>query len=69
MRDTYFWYQNCHFKQKKYNTKTDEIENEKENYKENKFFNKKQIVSFRKGAIMQGVNTWSEPESIYIFSK
>ena len=57
MRDTYFWYQNCHFKQKKYNTKTDKIENEKENYKENKFFNKKQVVNFRKGAIMQGVNT------------
>ena len=57
MRDTYFWHQNCHFKQKKYNTKTDELKNEKENYKENIFFNEKQAVNFRKGAIMQGVNT------------
>ena len=57
MRDTYFCHQNCHFKQKKYNTKTDELKNEKENYKENIFFNKKQAVNFRKGAIMQGVNT------------
>ena len=46
-------------KQKKYNIKTDELKNDKENYKENKFFNKKQAVNFRKGAIRQGVNTWA----------
>ena len=35
----------------------DELKNEKENYKEKKFINKKQTVNFRKGAIRQGVNT------------
>ena len=69
MRDTYFWKQNCHniSNKKKSKTKTDELKNEKENYKENKFFNKKLTANFRKGAINKGLI--QEPESIYIFSK
>ena len=37
----------------------DEWKNEKENENENKFFNKKLTVNFRKGAIRQGVNSWA----------